>query len=279
VAGIEYAPQVLEAARLAKVERVVVVGRRNPWRAYLLFRVPHASLPVVDSEHEKERYGLGLGAGSEHHRAYVGPPRDYDLIAALTAGLLFAAGLRETHSLVDVGCGSLRVGRLLIPYLREGNYYGIEPERRLVEEGIEKELGRGVIELKRPSFRYVSDFSLSGFEVPFDFVMAQSVFSHTYPDLFAEGLRGIAQALAPDGLLFATFVAGEETPKGSGWRYPENVPYRWPEVRRLAREAGLVARRLRWPHPRQRWFVAGRPSASDEVVRLSGQIRPPSKHR
>lgn len=240
-------------------------------------RIPDASLPGVGGEQDRERYGLGLRPGSEHHRAYVGPPRDYDLIAALTAGLLFATGLRETHRLVDVGCGSLRVGRLLIPYLREGNYFGVEPERRLVEEGIEKELGRGVVELKRPSFRYVSDFSLSGFEIPFDFAVAQSVFSHTYPDLFAEALRGIARVLAPKGLLLATFVEGEETPEGSGWLYPENVPYHWPEVRRLAREAGLVARRVRWPHPRQRWFVAGLPGASEEVTQLSGRIRPPTK--
>ncbi len=116
---------------------------------------------------EMQLYGLGLKSGDSHHRAYVGPPKDYDLIAALTVGLLFAAGLRETHKLLDMGCGSLRAGRLLIPYLRPGNYFGIEPNRWLVEEGIEKELGRDLIELKRPSFRYVSDFSTDGFGVRF----------------------------------------------------------------------------------------------------------------
>ena len=41
--------------------------------------------------------------------------------------MLLAAGLRETHRIADLGCGLLRVGRLLIPYLLPGRYYGMEP--------------------------------------------------------------------------------------------------------------------------------------------------------
>lgn len=216
-------------------------------------------------------------SGDSDYRAYVGPPQFYDLVAGLAAGLLFASGLRESHRLLDVGCGSLRIGRVLIPYLRPGNYFGMEPNRWLVEEGIEKELGRDLVALKRPSFRYVSDFSAAGFGVRFDYALAQSIFSHTYPDMAVAGLRGIADALAPEGLLFATFISGEETPVGSGWLYPGVVPYRWPAVRALAGEAGLVASRVRWPHPLQRWFVAGLPSAADRVHEISRRVRPPLK--
>ncbi len=226
---------------------------------------------------ETHLYGLGLKSGASHYRAYVGPPKDYDLIAALTVGLLFAAGLRETHKLLDVGCGSLRAGRLFIPYLRPGNYFGIEPNRWLVEAGIEQELGQELIELKQPSFSYVSDFSADSFGVPFDYVVAQSIFSHTYPDMTALGLSGIARALAPHGLLLATFAQGDPLERGSGWLYPGMVPYRWEEVRRMATEAGLVARRLRWFHPRQSWFVAGLPSAEEKVVALSRSVRPPQR--
>jgi len=227
---------------------------------------------------EMQLYGLGLKSGDSHYRAYVGPPKDYDLIAALTVGLLFAAGLRETHKLLDLGCGSLRAGRLLIPYLRPGNYFGIEPNRWLVEAGIEEELGRDLLRLKQPSFRYVSDFSAAGFGVPFDYVVAQSIFSHTYPDLTAVGLSGVAPALAPDGLLLATFAEGDpQEERGSGWLYPGMVPYRWEEVRRMATEAGLVAKRIRWYHPRQFWFVAGLPSAREKVVALARSVRPPQR--
>jgi hypothetical protein len=218
---------------------------------------------------------MGLESGDRDYRAYVGPPQFYDLVAGLAAGLLFAVGLRETHKLLDLGCGSLRVGRVLIPYLRPDNYFGVEPNRWLIEEGIEKELGRDLVALKRPSFRHVSDFSADAFGVPFDYALAQSIFSHTYPDMAASGLKGIAKALSPQGLLFATYFPGEETPAGSGWLYPGVVPYRWPRVREMASEAGLVAEPLSWPHPLQKWFVAGLPSAAESVRDLSCRVRPP----
>lgn len=224
---------------------------------------------------EEQLFGLGLKAGENHHRAYVGPPNDYDLIAALTVGLLFASGLREIHKLLDMGCGSLRSGRLLIPYLRPGNYYGIEPNRWLVEAGIEQELGHNIIELKQPSFSHVSDFSAESFGVQFDFTLAQSIFSHTYPDLTVAGLSGIARALAPDGVLLATFVEGAPLERESGWLYPGIVPYHWEEISRMTMEAGLVAKLVRWPHPRQSWFVAGLPSAEDKVNALANSVQPP----
>jgi len=73
--------------------------------------------------------GLSHKPGDPHYRAFVGPPQDYDLIAAMTFGLLTSLGLRQHRSLLDVGCGSLRIGRLLIPYLNEAKYTAIEPEK------------------------------------------------------------------------------------------------------------------------------------------------------
>src|SRR5437879_7690102 len=81
---------------------------------------------------DRQNLGLGLKPGDPHYRAYVGPPEDYDLIAAMTFNLLTTLGLRQHHSLLDVGCGSLRIGRLLIPYLNRGKYFGIEPNEWLV---------------------------------------------------------------------------------------------------------------------------------------------------
>ncbi len=57
-----------------------------------------------------------LRPGDEHYSAYVGPPALYDLMGASQFRLLTALGLRERHSVLDFGCGSLRAGRLLLPY-------------------------------------------------------------------------------------------------------------------------------------------------------------------
>ena len=58
-----------------------------------------------------------LPPGARHYAAYVGPPEQYDFMGATQFRLLTTLGLREHHSVLDFGCGSLRAGRLLIPYL------------------------------------------------------------------------------------------------------------------------------------------------------------------
>src|SRR5437763_10973182 len=73
---------------------------------------------------DREDLGLGLKPGDPQYRAYVGPPEDYDLVAAMAFNLLTTLGLRQHHSLLDIGCGSLRIGRILIPYLNRGKNLG-----------------------------------------------------------------------------------------------------------------------------------------------------------
>jgi len=137
-----------------------------------------------DTSGPSESLGLGLAPGDAHYRAYVGPPEDYDLIAATTFNLLTTIGLRQHHTLLDVGCGSLRVGRLLIPYLNRSNYAGIEPNAWLIEEGITREIGRDMVEIKRPRFLTAdSPEILRTAGSSFDFAVAQSIFSHCGPDL------------------------------------------------------------------------------------------------
>lgn len=238
---------------------------------------PFSGEDTRQSTRSSEDYGLHLESGDRHYRSWVGPPEDYDLIAALQVSLLFAAGLGETHRLCDVGCGSLRAGRILIPYLRPGLYHGIEPEQWLVEEGVQRELGRDILEVKRPRFRYVSDFSLDGFGTKFDFVVAQSVFSHTEPDLLHLGFGKIAAAMAPEGKLFATWAEGKSKRKGSGWIRKGVRRYTWEEIEGYAREHGFSVRRLDWPHPRQSWFVGAKASSPVESTldELSRTIRSP----
>src|SRR5881275_994528 len=117
---------------------------------------------------DRESLGLELKPGDSHYRAYVGPPEDYDLIAAMTFNLLTTLGLRQHHSLIDIGCGSLRIGRLLIPYLNEW----------LVDEGIKRELGEALVRIKRPTFFFSdSPETVIRAKLSFDFALAQSIFS------------------------------------------------------------------------------------------------------
>jgi hypothetical protein len=219
-------------------------------------------------------------SGQPRYRGFVGPPLDYDLIAGLQFVLLFYAGLREDHLLLDIGCGSLRGGRLFIPYLKPDRYYGVEPNEWLVEEGLTYELGHDIVEIKRPTFSPIDDFSLGSLGVRFDFVLAQSIVSHTHDELALRAFEGIRACLADHGVLVATFLESDAPRSGSGWSYPDPIPYKWSEMEALAERAGLAARRLAWPHPRQTWFLGALdPARLDEVAEaVSGPyppLRPP----
>jgi SAM-dependent methyltransferase len=209
---------------------------------------------------DREDLGLGLKPGDQQYRAYVGPPEDYDLIAAMTFNLLTTLGVRQHHSLLDIGCGSLRIGRLLIPYLNRGKYFGVEPNEWLVDEGIRRELGETLVQIKLPTFFFSdSPDTITQAKVSFNFALAQSIFSHCGLDLIKNWLSAISRSLAEDGALVATFLPGEEHSPTKGWVYPECVNYKPATMRQAAAEAGLRFEILDWKHPRQTWALFAAP--------------------
>lgn len=209
---------------------------------------------------DRENLGLGLKPGDPHYRAYVGPPEDYDLITAMTFNLLTTLGLRQHHSLLDIGCGSLRIGRLLIPYLNRGKYFGIEPAEWLVAEGIKQELGETVVQTKRPTFFFTdSPGSIGRTNVSFDFALAQSIFSHCGLDLIKGWLSAVSRSLAQDGALVATFLPSDEDSHRAGWVYPQCVNYQPATLERAAADVNLRFQILDWKHPRQTWALFAAP--------------------
>jgi len=240
---------------------------------------------------DRQDLGLGLKPGDAHYRAYVGPPEDYDLIAAMAFNLLTTLGLRQHHSLLDIGCGSLRIGRLLIPYLNQGKYFGIEPAEWLVAEGIKQELGKAVVQIKQPTFFFTdSPEIVARAKVSFDFALAQSIFSHCGLDLMKGWLSAVSRSLAPDGVLLATFLPADEDTAHTGWVYPDCVNYRPATLERTAEQANLRFEILDWKHPRQTWalfaapkfdsswFANQPPSWNGALERALSQKRQPISH-
>lgn len=217
-----------------------------------------------------------LQPASEHYTAYVGPPDQYDYMGGTQFALLFLLGLRENHTLLDFGCGSLRAGRLLIPYLNSGNYYGIEPNAWLIEDALKRQLG-GMERLKNPHFSHSDSFEADVFGKTFDFILAQSIFSHSGPALTRKALQSFARSLQAEGLCVVTFREGDEdTPEGwfyTGLTKRGTVRYRPSLISDLASDAGFTAARLPWKHPRQTWWVMGRTlPPDDELAMLVGRL-------
>jgi hypothetical protein len=211
-----------------------------------------------------------ISAGSKHYRAFVGPAETYDFVSAMQFNLLSFLGLREDHFLLDIGCGSLRGGKLFIPYLLPGRYFGIEPEQWLIEEGIRKELGKDLIGIKQPIFSNDNNFTLSIFNRKFDFILAQSIFSHASQPQIRRCLSEAKKIMHPASIFAATFLEGEQNYTGDKWTYPSCVTYTLEHMISLLEEQELIGKPLDWPHPNQQtWIVIVNPEREKNILDLS----------
>lgn len=226
---------------------------------------------------KSESLGHNHKAGDRHYRAYVGPPGRYDIIAAMSFNLLTCCGLRQHHNLLDVGCGSLRLGRIVIPYLNSGKYIGVEPNKWLIDEAIKRETGKTLIKIKKPKF--IIDDSISSHNIPqFNFAIAQSIFSHTKLSLFKQWMTELTNNISDDGCIFATFILGNEDEQVAGkwegtgdWVYPNCIRFKESTIKDIANAHNLNSMRLNYWHPTQTWFAFYNNSFNAELF-AKGQI-------
>lgn len=215
---------------------------------------------------KKEDLGENLKPSDNHYRAFVGPPRDYDLVASMCFNLLTSAGLRGHQKVLDIGCGSLRVGRLLIPYLNKGNYTGVEPNKWLVYDGINNEVGKHQIKIKNPTFIF-SDTISQLQSNDYDYALAQSIFSHTGHDLTNKWLSEISSHLNDSAVLLCTFIVSETDTSQNGWVYPGCVTYTPQTIKNFANKHGFECMKLNWSHPRQSWFAFSKPGYDSTFIK------------
>lgn len=208
----------------------------------------------------------------DNHRASVGPEEYFDLLGGLQFSLLVLLGLREHHKLLDIGCGSLRGGKFFIPYLAKGNYYGIEPDADLLRAGVAQETGWELIDMKAPHFDYNAVLDLEVFGTTFDFILAQSIFSHAPRDAIAGCMKSAKSALTPEGLFVATFMQGPQNYGGDAWVFSKDgatATYTLRTMMRMAENAGLRCTQLSWPHPSgQVWLVMSNTNRKDVLANV-----------
>jgi predicted ester cyclase len=125
-------------------------------------------------------------------------------------GFLKDAGMQPHHHLLDVGCGTLRGGIKLIPYLDTGHYWGVDSNAEALEGGREaiRELH---LESKDPHLVHLTDFSFQSLNQDFDFYLAYSVFTEIPLNSIIRCIVNIDRALAPGAKFYATFW---ENPEG-----------------------------------------------------------------
>lgn len=120
-------------------------------------------------------------------------------------------GLTTESLFLDIDCGYLRGGVHFIEYLEQGNYYGMDisedalKQAKIILEMFELSSNNPTL-FQNENLRF-NDAELENIE--FDYILAQSVFTHLPPEYIEECLSNVSKVLHRDGVFFATYWESE----------------------------------------------------------------------
>ena len=152
--------------------------------------------------------------------------------------------------MLDLGCGSLRGGRHFIGYLDPKGYTGIDISEGVIEAGKRLVVDEGLID-QEPQLiaNTAGDFRFAMFtNETFDFLFAQSVFTHLREEHLEECFSNVGRLMGPESRFYFTFYSGETSVR----RGPKSFQFPYSFFEKMARENGfeLIERSEDYPHPR-----------------------------
>jgi SAM-dependent methyltransferase len=149
---------------------------------------------------------------------------------------LLAHGLEPTHRVLEIGCGNLRAGRLIIDHLEAGNYYGVDISKDVLFAA-QDTITRYRLTHRLPHMTLVKDMKFAFLpDDAFDIVHAHSVFSHAPLDVIEECFANIGRIMKPTGFFDFTF---NMTTGAEFGRLREDFYYRVDTLAQAATRHGL----------------------------------------
>ncbi|MDX5358859.1 MAG: class I SAM-dependent methyltransferase [Rhodobacterales bacterium] len=181
------------------------------------------------------------------HRDIIGGR--WDETGRIQMDMLLRLGLQPQHKVLDIGCGPLRTGCRLVPFLDPGNYWGTDLSGALMATGYRQEL-TDADRARLPECQLVEDgtFDFPGLPRAFDIVLCFAVFTHLPRAQLAHGLARVAERLEFGLFAFTVFLAPDAAAAARPYRQPDGVVThgdRTPwhvlaeDVTRLAADVGL----------------------------------------
>lgn len=202
----------------------------------------------VSPYHAPGFYDDALARG--RHRDIVGGR--WDETGRLQLAILRREGLDPRHRLLDIGCGSLRLGVRAVPYLDRGHYWGTDLSGDLMQRGYQAEL-KDKDRLPARQLVEDADFAFPGVPATIDYAIAFAVFTHLPLSSLCHGLARVRAAFPGlNRLLFTVFLAPASAPDRAHRQpdgvvtHPDRAPYHLPlaEVETGATRAGFALTRL-----------------------------------
>ena len=106
---------------------------------------------------------------------------------------LIRNGLNPWDKFLDIGCGAFCGGYWVMHFLDAGGYHGIEPNLDMFTKGQAYILEPDLIELKQPRFDHNNQYDFSVFNTKFDYLFAQSIWTHAGKKDIEKMLDGFVQ--------------------------------------------------------------------------------------
>ena len=129
---------------------------------------------------------------------------------------LLSEGLVPESTVLEFGCGPLRIAYWLTRFLDPGCYYGIEPARNRVEAGLEQLFTPEERAMKQPRFDFNADFDSSVFGISFDYFLARSIWSHASKRQIEAMLDSFVRDSKPSAIFLTSYYPAE--PVDSSYR-------------------------------------------------------------
>ncbi|MEK7479515.1 MAG: class I SAM-dependent methyltransferase [Patescibacteria group bacterium] len=203
--------------------------------------------------HEKKAYLDAYAAHTDtrvaegdYQRAIGG---SWDEMGKLQFDFLVKKGLKPEHSMLDIGCGTLRGGRHFIKYLNSGNYTGFDISEKAIERG-RRVLQEEGLANKNPRLFVTKEKNLKFHELggkKFDFILAQSVLTHLPPEPIEECFEYIGKVMNEGGVFYFTYFQAERYRHFS----IEDFEYPFSHFESLGKQFGFVINNCssEYPHP------------------------------
>ena len=220
---------------------------------------------AISSYYDKEAVATAVARGE--HREVIGSM--WDEIGGLQLDFLRAHGLTPEHTLLDIGCGSLRLGIRAVEFLAPEKYWGTDLNQVLLDAGYQNEILPAGLAGKLPRSQLVMDeeFTFRGIPRSIDFAIATSVFTHLPLNHMRLCLANLARHVtSPCTFLFTIFMpppglsvteTHRQQPGGKA-THPHRDPYHYliADVHHAAIETPWAIEFIGdWNHPRNQKMV------------------------
>lgn len=215
--------------------------------------------PELQELYAKHNY---LDAYSRHtDQRVINDPKSavgglWEKMGQLQFDFLVQHGLQPQHTLLDIGCGTLRGGRHFIRYLDAQNYTGIDISLNAIEFAKQLLVAEGLAD-KQPKLLVSKhkDLKFEAFaQQTFDFLFAQSVFTHLPSESIEECFQHVDTIMHNKSVFYFTFFASRKQEQ----RNVKDFCYPYTFFEALAGRYGFSIEDCSetYPHPREQKMAA-----------------------